>query len=110
MRKHHLYPCREIFPNLFFYLNFDYQTSSKNKFWNAQRKSGEGYLAPLFPNISETTTCSYGDEALQRIVLVKVFFFLSGNKMYMVTPYLYQEQQRNDITYLVNVAQDNIQL
>ena len=41
---------------------------------------------------------------------LKAFFFLSGYKSVHRNLSLYQEQQRNDITYLVTVAQDNIQL
>ena len=43
------------------------------------------------------------------IFKIACLFFYQVIKMYIET-YHYQEQQRNDITYLVSVAQDNIQL
>ena len=39
-----------------------------------------------------------------------LFFLLSGYKSIHRNLSLYLEQQRNGITYLVSVAQDNIQL
>ena len=68
------------------------------------------YNCEAWSNMTKNDYETLKSQQLNYLRSIMELFFLSGYRSVHRNLSLYQEQQRNDITYLVTVAQDNIQL